>query len=166
MMTTKEFLLDQFSYTYDTDGWFVALKNTFKDLSAENAAWKPDGVDNSIWGIVQHLNFYNERFLRKFKGETVEELNIENSETFAGAADVSEEAWAAEIERFDHVMSGWRTAFEAATEEKFREIYYEESQTNWAQVVGLMNTHHAHHGGQIVILRKLQGSWDASKGVS
>ncbi len=165
-MTTKEFLLDQFIYNYDTDGWFVALGNTFKGLSAKDAAWKPDGVDNSIWGIVRHLNFYNERFLRKFKGETVEELEIENSETFAGAENATEEAWQAEIERFDRLMNGWRSAFEAATEEKFREIYYEESQTNWAQVVGLMNAHHAHHGGQIVILRKLQGSWDASKGVS
>lgn len=165
-MKIKEFLIDQFASNYDTDGWFVALGNTFRDLSAENAAWKPDGVDNSIWGIVRHLNFYNERFLKKFKGEPVEELEIENSETFAGADGVSEEAWASEIERFDRVMSGWRGAFEAANEEKFREIYYEEHQTNWAQVVGLMNTHHAHHGGQIVVLRKLQGSWDQSKGVS
>ena len=165
-MTTKEFLIDQFTSNYDTDGWFVALGNTFKGLSAADAAWKPDGVDNSIWGIVRHLNFYNERFLKKFKGETVAELEIENSETFAGEASGSEEVWQAEIERFDRVMSGWRSAFEAADEEKFRQIYYEEHQTNWAQVVGLMNTHHAHHGGQIVVLRKLQGSWDASKGVS
>jgi hypothetical protein len=63
-------------------------------------------------------------------------------------------------------MSGWRSVFEAADEEKFRQIYYEEHQTSWAEVVGMMNAHHAHHGGQIVILRKLQGSWDASKGVS
>jgi uncharacterized damage-inducible protein DinB len=165
-MTIKEFLLDQFASNYDTNGWFVALRNTFKDLSAEDAAWKPDGVDNSIWGIVRHLNFYNERFLRKFKGEKVEELEIENSETFAGADDVSEENWQAEIERFDRVMSGWRSAFEEADEEKFRQIYYEESQTNWAQVVGLMNTHHAHHGGQIVVIRKLQGSWNKNEGVS
>lgn len=165
-MTIKEFLLDQFTYNYDTDTWFVALGNTFKDLSAADAVWKPDGVDNSIWGIVRHLNFYNERFLRKFKGETVEKLEIENSKTFAGASSASEEAWKAEIERFDRVMNGWRAAFEAADESKFEEIYYEENQTNWAQVVGLMNTHHAHHGGQIIILRKLQGSWDSLKGVS
>ncbi len=165
-MTTKEFLIDQFTSNYDTDGWFVALGNTLKDLSAEDAAWKTDGVDNSIWGIVRHLNFYNERFLKRFKGETVEELEIENSETFAGAASVSEEAWEAEIERFDRVMGSWRNEFEAADEEKFREIYNEKDQTTWAEVVGMINAHHAHHGGQIVVLRKLQGSWDASKGVS
>ena len=165
-MTTKEFLIDQFVSNYDTDGWFVALRNTFKNLSAADAAWKPDGVNNSIWGIVRHLNFYNERYLKRFKGEQVEESEMENSETFAGVSNAAEEDWQAEIERFDRVMSGWRSAFEAADEEKFRQIYDEESQTNWAEIVGLMNTHHAHHGGQIVILRKLQGSWDSSKGVT
>ncbi len=165
-MATKEFLIDQFTSNYDTDGWFVALKNTFKNLSAEDAAWKPDGVDNSIWGIVRHLNFYNERYLKRFKGEQVEKSEMENSETFAGVSNATDEAWQAEIERFDRVMSGWRSAFEAADEEKFRQKYSEENQTTWAEIIGLMNTHHAHHGGQIVILRKLQGSWDASKGVS
>ncbi|MEO6590234.1 MAG: DinB family protein [Pyrinomonadaceae bacterium] len=165
-MTTKEFLIDQFTSNYDTDGWFVALKNTFKGLSAADAAWKPEGVDNSIWGIIRHLNFYNERYLKRFRNEPVEEFEFENSETFAGAETVSEEAWASEIERFERVMDGWRTAFEAAAEERFGQSFSEEKQETLAEIIGLMNMHHAHHGGQIVILRKLQGSWDASKGVS
>lgn len=161
----KEFLIDQFTSNYDTDGWFVALKNTLNNLSAAEAAWKPDGADNSIWGIIRHLNFYNERYLKRFKGETVEESEIENSETFAGVSNATEEDWQAEMERFDRVMNGWRSEFESADEEKFRQEYSEENETTWAEIIGLMNTHHAHHGGQIVILRKLQGSWDASKGV-
>ena len=165
-MTTKEFLIDQFTSSYDTDGWFVALKNTLNELSAADAAWKPDGVDNSIWGIIRHLNFYNERYLKRFKGEKVEESEIDNSETFAGVSNTTEEDWQAEIERFDRVMSGWRSAFEAADEEKFRQIYSEENQTTWAEIVGLMNTHHAHHGGQIIVIRKIQGSWNAKHGVS
>lgn len=165
-MTTKEFLIDQFTSNYDTDGWFVALRNTLNNLSAEEAAWQPDGADNSIWGIIRHLNFYNERYLKRFKGETVEKSEIENSETFAGAESVSEEDWQAEIERFDRVMSGWRSEFEAADEEKFLQKFSEEDQTTWAEVVGLMNTHHAHHGGQIIVIRKIQGSWNAKRGVS
>lgn len=39
-MTTKEFLLDQFTSNYDTDRWFVALKNTFKNLTVGKAIWK------------------------------------------------------------------------------------------------------------------------------
>lgn len=165
-MTTKEILLDQFTSGYDVNGWFVALKNTVRNLSAQDAAWKPDGADNSIWGILAHLNFYNERYLKRFKGEAVDESNLENSETFAGAESASEEDWLAEIEKLDRVMTEWRNAIESAEETKFEQMVSAENQTPWAEVVGLINTHNAHHGGQIVILRKLQGSWDSSKGVS
>lgn len=165
-MTTKEFLLDQFISNYDTDGWFVALKNTLNNLSAADAAWKADGADNSIWGILAHLNFYNERYLKRFKGEQIGNSHMANSETFAGLDAANDEAWRAEIEKFERIMTEWKSAIEAASEDRFRETVSAENQSAWAEVIGLINTHNAHHGGQIVILRKLQGSWDSSKGVS
>jgi uncharacterized damage-inducible protein DinB len=165
-MTTKEFLLDQFTSCYDVNGWFVALENTLNNLTAEQAAWKPDGADNSIWGILSHLNFYNERYLKKFKNEPVGKIEMENSETFAAAENASEDDWKREIERFNALMSGWRNALESADESKFGQAVSAENQSTWAEVVGLINTHNSHHGGQIVILRKLQKSWDAAKGVS
>lgn len=165
-MLTKEILLDQFSSCYDENGWFVALKNTLNNLSAKDAAWKPENADNSIWGILAHLNFYNERYLKRFKGESVEKSSLKNSETFANAENASEDSWKREVERFDQIMSDWRKAIESADESKFAQAVSAENESLWAEVVGLINTHNAHHGGQIVILRKLQSSWDASKGVS
>jgi uncharacterized damage-inducible protein DinB len=164
-MTTKEFLLDQFTSCYDVNGWFVALENTLNNLTAEQAAWKPDGADNSIWGILAHLNFYNERYLKKFKNESVGKVEMENSETFAAAENASEDDWKREMERFNALMSDWRNALESADESKFGQAVSAENQSTWAEVVGLINTHNSHHG-QIVILRKLQKSWDAAKGVS
>lgn len=162
----KEFLLDQFISCYDTNGWFVALKNTLNNLTAEDAAWKADGADNSIWDILAHLNFYNERYLKRFKGEQIESSHLENSETFSGAENASEENWRAEIENLERVMSEWKNAIEAADESKFSQNVSAENQSPWAEIIGLINTHNAHHGGQIVILRKLQGSWDVTRGVS
>jgi hypothetical protein len=63
-MTTKETLLEQFTACYDENGWFVALKNALKNLTAEQAIWKTENLDNSIWEIVHHLNFYNARSRR------------------------------------------------------------------------------------------------------
>lgn len=166
VMTMKEILLGQFKTCYDENGWFVALKNALHNLSAEDAAWKADGADNSIWGILAHLNFYNERYLRKFKGEQVEKLTMDNSETFAGASDAAEEDWRKEIERFDRVMNGWREEIEQASDERLAEQVSQKHPNLWANVIADINAHNAHHGGQIVLLRKLQGSWDAAKGVS
>ena len=67
-MTTKETLPEQFTACYDENGWFVALKNAVKNLMAEQANWKTENLDNSIWEIVRYLNFYNEAQLNRFKG--------------------------------------------------------------------------------------------------
>jgi uncharacterized damage-inducible protein DinB len=165
-MTGKEFLLDQLLVSFDENGWFVATKNTLNNLTAEQAAWKPEALDNSIWGTIAHLNFYNERYLRRFNGEEIPPATGENSETFAGAVEASEEAWQAETEKFDTIMSGWRSALESAGEEKLTQPVSKENQSPWWEVISNINAHNAHHGGQIVVMRKLQGSWDASKGVS
>jgi uncharacterized damage-inducible protein DinB len=165
-MNTKEFLLEQFTVCYDENGWFVALKNALRNLTADEASWKPENLDNSIWEILAQLNFYNERYLKRFKGEQLPPSSIENSETFAGADELSETAWQAEVERFDKVMSEWRNLLEAAEEDKLAQAVSAENESPWREVISNINTHNAHHGGQIVVLRKLQGSWDASKGVS
>ena len=163
-MTVKEILLEQFAAAYDTNGWFVALKNALKDLTVEEAVWKPENFDNSIWEILSHLNYYNYAYLERFKGRAyVYQINS-NDETFT--AKVSAEAWQAEIEKFEKIMSEWRNLLESADENKFGEFYSAKRQILWGKVIGDINLHNAHHGGQIVVLRKLQGSWDSSKGVS
>ena len=164
-MTTKEILLKQFTACYDQNGWFVALKNALNNLTAEQAAWKTDNLDNSIWEILAHLNFYNEAYLKRFKGIVVDYSNVENSETFA-SDDISEMAWRVEVDKFDAIMTEWRNLLESADETKFDEAVSATNKASWSALLSHVNLHNAHHGGQIVILRKIQGSWDTSKGVS
>ena len=165
-MTTKETLLEQFTACYDENGWFVALKNAVKNLTAEQAIWKTETSDNSIWEILSHLNFYNEAYLKRFKGIMVDYSGIENSETFSSAETATEDAWQAELERFDSIMSEWRNLLESADESKFNEAVSATNTSLWSSILAHINAHNAHHGGQIVVLRKLQGSWDSRKGVS
>lgn len=165
-MTGKEILLEQFTACYDENGWFVALKNAVKNLTAEQAIWKPENTDNSIWEILAHLNYYNNAYLERFKGNDFVYNISTNDETFSSTENASEEAWQAEVELFDSIMSEWRSLLEAADESKFGEAVSAKNQAAWAEIIGLINTHNSHHGGQIVLLRKLQGSWDAQKGVS
>ncbi len=163
-MTTKETLLEQFTACYDENGWFVALKNAVKNLTAEQANWKTANFDNSIWEITAHLNFYNEAYLKRFKGIDYVYPTRDNDETFSSAAATSD--WRAEVERFDRIMSEWRTLLESAESSKFDEAVSATNQSAWGSLLAHVNAHNAHHGGQIVVLRKLQGSWDAKRGVS
>jgi len=162
----KKTLLEQFTACYDENGWFVALKNAVNNLTAEQAIWKTENLDNSIWGILSHLNFYNEAYLKRFKGITVDYSDTENSETFARTDTVSEEAWQAEVEKFDSIMTEWRSLLEAAESSKFHEAVSATNSSAWSSLIAHANAHNAHHGGQIVVLIKLQGSWDTKEGVS
>jgi uncharacterized damage-inducible protein DinB len=165
-MTTKEILLKQFAAAYDKNGWFVALKNALNNLTAEQAAWKTENIDNSIWEILAHLNFYNRAYVERFKGIDYDYSTNDNNETFASAANPSEEAWKAEVENFEGIMTELRDLIEGADETKFDESVSATNKARWASLLSQVNLHNAHHGGQIVLIRKIQGSWDASKGVS
>ena len=163
-MTTKEILLEQFTACYDENGWFVAVKNAVKDLTAEQANWKTANLDNSIWEITAHLNFYNEAYLKRFKGIEYVYPTNDNDETFSSAK--TDADWQAEVEKFDSIMSEWRTLIETASDGKFTQAVSATNQSKWSSLLAHVNAHNAHHGGQIVVVRKLQGSWDAAKGVS
>ncbi len=165
-MTAKEILLEQFTVCYDENGWFVALKNALNNLTVEQAVWKIPNLENSIWEILAHLNYYNFAYLQRFKGIKFVYEIASNDETFSSADDAAGDAWAAEIEKFETIMSEWRSLLTAADEAKFDELASKKNQTSWAQLLAHVNAHNAHHGGQIVLIRKLQGSWDSSKGVS
>jgi len=165
-MTTKEILLEQFTACYDENGWFVALKNALKNLTAQQAIWRAENSDNSIWETLSHLNFYNEAYLKRFKGIDYVYPTNDNSETFSSAEDASEEAWQTELERFDSIMNEWRNLLESADESRFAEAVSATNKSLWSSIIGHINAHNAHHAGQIVLLRKLQGSWNSNKGVS
>ncbi|MEO8650517.1 MAG: DinB family protein [Acidobacteriota bacterium] len=164
-MKLNELLSEQFTASYDENGWFVALKNAIAGLTAGQSVWRPEGIDNSIWEIISHLDYYNNAYLRRFKGESVENDIESNDETFS-AGDVTEESWRQAVQQFGATMAEWRAMLNAADDAKLNEPAPPRNEWPWLDVISNMIVHNAHHGGQIVVIRKLQGSWDREKGVS
>jgi len=162
---TKEVLIEQFSSCFDQNAWFVALKNTLAGVTVSDAVWKPEGVDNSIWEIVSHLNYYNYAYVERFKGVDYQYPADDNDATFvAGAA--TEDAWKTEVATLDAVLNEFRDLIKVAEESKFDEPVSTSNPAKWRTLISNISAHNAHHGGQIVLLRKMQGSWDRAKGVS
>lgn len=162
----KETLLKQYDRCYNENGWFVAVRNAVEGITAEQAAWKPDGTDNSIWETLAHLSYYNNAYLERFKGIEYQYDVSSNDETFAKTENASDADWQAEIARFDAIMTEWRGLIEAADESKFTEPVPTKPERKWFELIADVNVHNAYHGGQILLLRKLQGSWNPQKGVS
>ena len=64
--------------------------------------------------------------------------------------------WPATVKRIDELLSTWEKAIEVADEAKLND---------WYANVAKMGAHNAYHIGQVVVMRKAQGSWDAEKDV-
>jgi uncharacterized damage-inducible protein DinB len=91
----KETLIQQFSTCYDQNGWFVSVRNALEGLTTEQANWKPEGADNSIWETLAHLSYYNNAYLQRFNGTEYEYTVTDNDATFE--AGDSRADWKSEI---------------------------------------------------------------------
>jgi uncharacterized damage-inducible protein DinB len=162
----KEILEKQFSVCYDENGWFVAVRNAIEGVTVEQAAWKPDGSDdNCIWETLSHITYYNNAYLQRFKGIEFEYDVSDNDQTFS-TGEYSEADWQADIAKFDAVMNEFRELIRTADESKFTEPVPTNISRKWWEVIADINAHNAYHGGQVLLLRKLQGAWNPEKGVS
>lgn len=159
---TKDVLIEQHNACYDENVWFVAVKNAIAGLTAGQAAWKPDGADNTIWEEVNHIIFWNERWIQRYRGQLTYPEDIENTGTFKS----EESDWKATCEKLFAVMDEWREILDEITDENLNSPVSDQYKEPWFKPLAQQNIHNAYHTGQILLLRKLQGSWDPSRGVS
>lgn len=164
-MDAKETLLKQFSVCYDTNGWFVSIRRALDGVTATEAVFKPVDNVNCIWETLSHLTYYNYAYLQRFKGVEYEYDVQSNDETFS-TGEFTEDDWQRDVLGFDQVMNEWRDLIAAADSSKFDESVPTKPERKWSELIADVNAHNAYHGGQILLLRKLNGNWDSGKGVS
>ncbi|MEO8514757.1 MAG: DinB family protein [Ignavibacteria bacterium] len=164
-MTAKEILLEQLSATHNQKNWFVPFSDSVAGLQAGDAAWKDSSGNHSVWGIVNHLIFWNGRWLTRLNGEVPAKIEIENSGTFTdGKAD--EEAWKASVSKLDEIMTEIELRLKDITDETLDKEAFPGYGGSWYEMFTQMTIHNAYHIGQIVHLRKQHGLWDPKQGVS
>jgi uncharacterized damage-inducible protein DinB len=151
--TLKGVLLEQLRTTHNNKDWFVPANVAVDGLTAEQANWTDGKGNHSIGQIASHIVFWDSYELAKFKGQTPAKFSGNNDETFTS---FDSKQWASTVKQLDQVLSEWEKAVEAADDKKL---------ATWASTIAHIGTHNAYHVGQIVYIRKQQGSWDPNKGV-
>jgi ketosteroid isomerase-like protein len=153
LATIKSVLLKQFKTTHTDKNWFVPANLAVEGLTAKQASWKDGSGNHSIGQLTTHLIFWNERLLKKFNNQPEGKFSGNNDETFDS---FDEKQWSGTVKRMDSVFTAWEHAIKKSDDAKL---------TDWYEDIANMSTHNAYHTGQIIYLRKLQGSWDSAKGV-
>ena len=153
--TLKSILLSQLKTTHNQQDWFVPASKSVVGLTAKQAAWKEgNNTNHSISQLVQHLVFWNRSQLASWKGEKGPAYSGKNDETFGNNLDQA--AWEDAVRQLDAVLTDMEKWIEAADEKSF---------LKQADNIAHVSAHNAYHTGQILYIRKQQGSWDPEKGV-
>jgi uncharacterized damage-inducible protein DinB len=151
--TLKSVLLEQLHTTHNENDWFVSPSKAVEGLTAEQASWTDGKGNHSIGQIAYHLVYWNSRNLERFRGQTPAKFSGNNDETFDK---FDAKTWAATVQQLDQVMTDI---------EKFVESADDATVAKFASAIAHIGTHNAYHTGQIIYIRRLQGSWDPAKGV-
>jgi uncharacterized damage-inducible protein DinB len=151
--TLKSILLEQLKTTHSVKDWFVPVNIALEDLTPAQAMWKDSSGNHSIAQLASHLAFWNEQQLAKFKGLPEPPFNGNNDETFSN---LNKTSWEATVKKSDSVLTAWEKAIETTDDKKL---------SAWYSVIAHISTHNAYHTGQIIFIRKQQGSWNPEKGV-
>jgi uncharacterized damage-inducible protein DinB len=152
--TMRSVLLDQLITTHNKNDWFVSPSKSVEGLTAEQASWKDGKGNHSIGQLTYHLVFWNSQELAKFKGQTPDKFSGNNEETFDK---FDAKTWEDTVKKLDQVLTDL---------EKFVESASDEQLAKFGPEIAHIGTHNAYHTGQIIYIRRLQGSWDPKKGVS
>ena len=151
--TLKGVLLEQLRTTHNQEDWFVPANIAVEGLTPEQASWKDSSGNHSVGQLTYHLVFWDKHALAQFKGEPQPKFSGNNDETFNN---FDSKSWPALVKQLDEVLTDWEKAVEAADDQKVAES---------ASLIAHVGAHNAYHIGQIIYVRKEQGSWNPAKGV-
>ena len=151
--TLRTIVLQQLQTTHNVKDWFVPPLIAVAGLSAEQANWKDSSGNHSIAQLVTHLIFWDKQTLDKFVGKKQDTFDGNNKETFT---QVTEATWKTAVLTLDSVLTALEVAVKNADDAKLKK---------WYSTFAHIGTHNAYHTGQIIYVRKLQGSWNPAKGM-
>jgi hypothetical protein len=155
--TLRSILLHELHATHNQAEWFVPISVAVDGLTAEQASWQPPSSDHtgghSAGQLTFHLLFWNRRNFEKLTGAAQAKFSGNNDETFEK---FDNKQWADTVKQLDQVMTDLEKFVESADDQKLAAA---------ATTISNICTHNAYHVGQIVYVRKLQGSWNPEKGV-
>jgi hypothetical protein len=147
-------LMEQLRTTHNAEDWFVPVSIAVDGMTAEQAQWKPAGKDaHSVGQLAYHIWYWDMRSLHSFKGEKNDPFDGNNNETFDK---FSAAQWDDLVKKLNQEMADWEAAVQSADDAKLAAN---------ASLIAHIGAHRAYHVGQILYVRKLQGSWNPDKGV-
>jgi hypothetical protein len=152
-----DLLLNVLDSTFDKEGWYAPLKHAIEGITAEQASWRPTGeATKTIWENVNHLIYYKERLVANMEGSEWTH-NLSSDENFYLTEQSNEDMeWKKVVERAVNAQRSLRQILSKTSVEELDQNSLE------GKLLDIF-LHDAYHTGQIVQIRKMQGSWPSHR---
>ncbi|QKE72374.1 DinB family protein [Arthrobacter citreus] len=160
-MSKKELLQNGVKQVFYDEEWYPPVSDALKNLTAAQACWQPEGMaSNTIWENVNHLLFFKERLLSRIHKDNSFVALQNNDDTFVQGGPNDEDAWQQTVKRTLQVHDALQSSLSSIQEGELDQL--SPSLPIWQQYLNIL-LHDAYHTGQIIQLRKLQGSWPSNR---
>jgi hypothetical protein len=166
----------EYDFSWDTETWFLPLESALEGLNSTDASWQPPGGGNTIWQTVNHLNYYNALLVRQINDTTPRKKASNKKATFGDIGQPADSKWKAVLaedtfgdigdpadsEKWEAVLAETRLICENLRKSLAQ---VNDCQLEEELVGGLARQilHNVYHLGQIVLIRKQQGSWQKER---
>lgn len=143
------------------NGWLCPFTEAVKGLNAVQATWVPGEGLNSIWALVNHIRIETEVVAARLQGLSVDYAGLGDKDGWppvGKAGDDSEWQQACQRALPAHKIAAGLVA--SLTDEQLAQPVGRNGPSTWYTVQCLI-AHTHYHTGQIVFIRRLQGSWSS-----
>ena len=158
-MTQTEWLVKAMGMAFERGRglWADSLLDVLDGLTAEQAAWKPQGGGTrSIWEIVRHVTFWKDALRQRLEGGPWADTSGHEEKGWPPVTDTSEEAWAETLKHLRRSHEALVQAVSRLADEQLDEPFPGEEEPIGEHLLGVI-AHDTYHTGQILTLRQLQG---------
>lgn len=160
-MTEAQHLSDalQGLFAQPDHGWFTSFATATDGLTAEQAAHVPAPRFNSVWGVVNHVRFWQEAMLLRLRGLEVDRSTLGAEDGWPPAGDSADEnGWRSARERALEVNELLAKAVSGLSDQELAEPTAPGRALRYQVIQGII-THNSYHTCEIISIRHMQGLW-------
>jgi hypothetical protein len=139
----------------------VGFDTAVAGIPAEVRGKRPPGLPHSPWELLEHMRRTQHDIMEFCRNPNYEELNWPADYWPSSAAPVSAEAWEESIQQFRDDRKALQKLAADATIDLGAKIPHGSGQTYLRELV-LVADHSAYHIGELVLTRRLLGTWKKS----
>lgn len=157
-MNKDKVLRDEVAFRLNADDAHANFDAAVKDLPAELRGKRPKGADHSPWELVEHIRIAQWDILEYTRDPKHQSPEFPKGYWPASPEPPSDAAWNKSIESFHKDLKAFAKLIEDESVDLLAPIAHAKEKTVLREAL-LAADHNAYHLGQLLVVRKLLGSW-------